>query len=126
MLCYIVLEKRSDYIEKLVNWSLLSNNKIIIREKSVPCEFKENEYIRFLESKNVSNEIDFGEKTYTRITDEFIFMIDVKNNKFNYKLKENNYIIEDSLESSSLQIDKSIILKYKLDDEEKKIIIQIL
>ena len=44
-----------------------------------------------------------------------------------FNLKEKNHILENKLLSSSLDIkDNLITLKYALDDEEKKIIIQML
>lgn len=71
------------------------------------------------------NTIDLVEDVYTRENNEFKFKIDFKNKKFSYNLKEKNLVMEDKLDCS-INKEKGIILKYRLDDEEKKIIIHLL
>ncbi|MBE6156601.1 MAG: hypothetical protein E7161_02530 [Firmicutes bacterium] len=70
--------------------------------------------------------INLKEESYLRENDEFIFKIDFKNKLFNYILKENDFLVEDKISCSMLLKNSTIVLKYKIDEEEKKIIIQIL
>ena len=59
-----------------------------------------------------------------RETDEFCFKIEFLSKKFSYILKENNLRIEDKIECEINFDSISIDIKYKLDDEEKNILIQ--
>jgi len=126
MLWYSFLEKRGGYIKKLINWSLLNDGKIIINNENIECEFEANKFIKYQEDKNTFNLINLKEESYLRENDEFIFKIDFKNKLFNYILKENDFLVEDKISCSMLLKNSTIVLKYKIDEEEKKIIIQIL
>ena len=55
-----------------------------------------------------------------------IFKIDFNNRKYSYLLKENNLKLEGNLKYCNIEQNEDIILEYKLEDELKKIIIQIL
>jgi len=72
------------------------------------------------------NNIYLENKIYLRENNEFIFKIDFNNKKFTYILKEKNLTIEDNVICSFHKIDNIYNLKYKIDEEEKNIIIQIL
>lgn len=126
MLCYSFLEKRGDYIKKLINWSLLNDGEVVIDNKNVVCDYEVNKFIKYLENKDTTNVIDLVKKVYTRENNEFIFKIDFSNNTFSYLLKENNINIEDKIKCSFEKKDNNIILKYQLDEEEKEIVIHIL
>ena len=108
-----------------INWSLFNDDKIIIANENVECEFVVNKFIKYLEN-DTSNYIDLENKIYIRENNEFMFKIDYKNNLFNYILKENNIKLENEIDCEFIINDNEIILKYKIDEEEKKIIIQIL
>ena len=126
MLCYSFLEKRGDYIKTFINWSLLNDGLIVILNKNVECEYVVNKYIKYKEDNDTFNLINLEEDYYLRENNEFVFKIDFKNNLFSYTLKENNITIEDKVECQITKNDRIINLKYRLDDEEKEIIIQIL
>jgi len=125
MLCYICLEKRGDYFLQKINWSLLSDNKIII-DKNILCEYEKNILIKYIEDDHTSNIIDLKNRIYIRENNEFLFKIDFNKKIFYYELKENNICLENIIECELNQNDKNILLKYKIDEEEKKIIIQVL
>ena len=124
MLCYICLEKRSDYIKKYINWTLFNDNEILVKYEDIECEFNNN--ILVFNEKNTINTIDINNKIYIRETNEFTFKIDFKNKEFEYILKEKDLKIKDKLKSASFENSKDIILIYNLDEEEKKIIINLL
>ena len=87
MLCYSFLEKRGDYIKKVINWQLISNNNEVINNKCVECEFQNN-IIEYKEDKFTINIIDLNKNIYKRENEEFIFEIDFNNRLLNYKLKK--------------------------------------
>jgi len=126
MICYICLEKRGDYIKKLINWSLLSDEKVVINNKKIECEYKDKEFIKYKEGNDTINLVDIKKKLYKRENDEFIFKIDFEKSVFSYILKENNIKLEDKIICYFIQNSNEYILKYTLDEEEKKIIIQVL
>lgn len=126
MLCYSFLEKRGDYIKKLINWSLLNDGKIVINNKNIECEFEVDKFIKYLENKETMNIIDLENKFFSRENNEFIFKIDFNKNTFSYILKENNITVEDKIECKIIEKNNIINLKYKLDEEEKEIIIHLL
>lgn len=126
MLCYSFLEKRGDYIKKLINWSLLNDQKLVINNKNIECEYEINKFIKYKEDQNTINIVDIENQIYIRENNEFMFKIDFNSNKFSYTLKENNINIEDKIECAFIKNADKFILKYKLDDAEKNIMIQIL
>jgi len=126
MICYSFLEKRGDYIKKLINWSLLSDEKVVINNKKIECEYKDKEFIKYKEGNDTINLVDIKKKLYKRENDEFIFEIDFEKSVFSYILKENNIKLEDKIICYFIQNSNEYILKYTLDEEEKKIIIQVL
>ena len=73
MICYSFLEKRGDYIKKLINWSLLSDEKVVINNKKIECEYKDKEFIKYKEGNDTINIVDIKKKLYKRENDEFIF-----------------------------------------------------
>ncbi len=89
------------------------------------CEYKLGHYVKYNDG-NASNIVDLKNLTYQRENKDFLLVIDFKKETFSYLLKEKDYKMESKLLSSSIEIAKDIILKYKLDEEEKKIIIQLL
>ena len=89
------------------------------------CEYKLGYYVKYNDG-NASNIVDLKNLTYQRENKDFLLVIDFKKGTFSYLLKEKDYKMESKLLSSSIEIAKDIILKYKLDEEEKKIIIQLL
>ncbi len=109
----------------MINWRLLNNDEIIINNENVICEYKLGYYVKYNE-RDASNIVDLKNLTYRRENEDFVLVIDFKNKKFSYLLKEKNYKLEDKLLSCSLEVKEDIVLKYKLDDEEKQIIIHLL
>lgn len=89
------------------------------------CEYKLGHYVKYNDG-NASNVVDLKNLTYQRENKDFLLVIDFKKKTFSYLLKEKNYKMESKLISSSIEVAKDITLKYKLDEEEKKIIIQLL
>ena len=108
-----------------INWSLLNDNKKVISKENVECDYIENLQLNYRED-NTLNTIDFKNKLYLRENEEFLFKIDFKNKIFKYILKENDIVLENEIECYFEKNDNFIELKYKLDEEEKKIVIQIL
>lgn len=126
MLCYSFLEKRGDYIKKLINWSLLNDGEVVIDNKNVVCEYEVDKFIKYLDNDNAINVVDLKNKIYFRENNEFIFKIDFNKMLFSYTLKEQNIFIEDKI-NCQIIINKDFInLKYKIDEEEKIIIIHLL
>lgn len=99
---------------------------MIINKEKVICEYEENKYIKYIEEDNIINYIDLVNDIYTRETSEFTFKIDFNNKKISYLLKEKNALFESDLNKCNIIKNNEIILNYKIDDEDKKIIIQIL
>ena len=103
---------------------LFNNDNLIINNKDDMCEFKNN-IIKYKDKDGI-NVIDLNNKKYERENKEYILKIDFNDNSFNFILKEENHIINSTINNSSFNIlDNKIILKYSIDDEEKKIIIQL-
>lgn len=102
----------------------MNNKEVIINDKNKVCEYKENDYLKY-EDDNSSNYIDLKNNIYIRENSDFIFKIDFKNKLMFYTLKEKEMTFESQVECS-IKKDNEIILKYKIDEEEKKIIIQLL
>lgn len=125
MLCYSFLEKRGDYIKKLINWRLLEDEKVIINN-NIECEYEINKFIKYEEDQNIVNIINLHDQIYIRNSDEFILKIDFKKALFSYTLKENNLTLENTIDCNFQKKDKAYILTYKLNEEVKKIIIQLL
>ena len=63
---------------------------------------------------------------FIRESNEFLFKIDFKKQSFEYTLKEKDLRINDVLLEAKIIKNEIITLIYKIEDEEKKIIIQIL
>lgn len=121
-----MIDKRGDYIKKLINWQLSSNNLVVLKRDSVECEFVNN-IITFHEDENTINEIDIDKKTFRRENKDFMFKIDFINQTFNYHLKIEDLSIENAQIDANLKTyNDHIILQYNLGDETKEIIIHIL
>ncbi len=125
---YVIVFKKKEeiggFIRKII-WQLFNNKEKIIDKKDVLCEF-ENNIIKYIEDDGV-NILDLNNKIYERENKDYKLKIDVVNNTFMFNLKEKNYTLNNKLLSSSLDIKDDIItLNYALDNEEKKIIIQML
>lgn len=127
MICYSFLRKKKeigDFIKK-INWQLYNNEKLIINNENVLCDY--NDKIIKYKEKDGINIINLKEEQYMRENQEYMMQIDFKNNTFKFILKEKNHILNDSLTSSKMVILKdTITMMYKLDEEEKKIIIHLL
>lgn len=118
-------KKRGDYIKKLINWCLLENNEIIVDNKNIECNYKENEYLEYIEDKYI-NKIDINNKIYTRDCDEYTFIIDFNNQKQIITLKDKKMDFSSKIEGN-IKIENNIInLKYNNSDSDKEIIIYIL
>ena len=126
MLCYSFLEKRGGSIKKIINWRLLIDGKVTIDNKFVECEYEVNKFIKYLEEDYSFNIIDLENKLFIRENKEFIFKIDFVKNMFNYILKDNNIELEDKIICDLKYKGNIIDLKYKLDEEEREIVIHIL
>lgn len=57
---------------------------------------------------------------------EFTFKVDFKNKCFDYILKDNDFKITNAPLEGELIKDKNITLIYRLDNDEKKIIVDLL
>ncbi len=88
------------------------------------CEFKENDYLKYIED-DTSNYIDIKNKIYIRENNEFIFKIDFKNKLVLYTLKEKDLTFEDRVEGKFNYKD-DIFIQYKLNDEEKIILVHLI
>lgn len=108
---------------KKANWILYSDGKIVDKKLGIEVEFTDNRII--YQEEDILNIVDLEKKTYLRESSEFKFYIDFTNKTFSYLLKENNYKLENTLECN-INIDNIITLEYKIDNEIKKILIQIL
>lgn len=104
---------------------MLIDGKTIIKNENVECEYKVNKFIKYNE-KDTLNTIDIDKQEYKRENNEFIFKIEFKNEIFSYTLKENNLYLEDNIDCQFFIKNDEISFKYKLDDEIKEIIIQML
>ena len=104
---------------------MFNNNKIIINKEKVECEV-ENNKIKYNEEDNTINIVDLINNIYIRESNNFLFKIDFNKEIFSYTLKEKNVTFSNQLLSCSILKEEKIILKYKLDEEEKMIIIQML
>ena len=127
-ICYVIFvqKKRSDYIKRYINWKLISNDEVILNKYNVECNFNDN-IITYIEEDNIKNQIDISKKIYKRDTLEFTFIIDFKNKHFKYILKGYDYNIEDTLVNGEFNYNNNeIILIYNIEDEDKKIIVQLL
>lgn len=125
MICYSLIEKRGDYIIKYINWKLISDNKLIVNNEVVECEFDCN-ILKYYEDDTI-NIVDLENDIYVRENNEFTFKIDFKNRCFDYILKKEELSIKNAfLEATITKNDKEIHLKYNLGDDKKEIIIHLL
>lgn len=127
-ICYVIVFKKKkesgDFIKK-IRWQLYNNDKLIINNDNAKCEYQDN-VIKYDEDDGL-NTIDLNKKSYIRENKEYRMEIDFANNTFNFLLKEKKRELSNKLLSSELTIKDDIItLKYALDNEEKKIVIQML
>lgn len=127
-ICYVIVFKKKkeqgDFIKK-IRWQLYNNNELIINNENAKCEYQDN-VIKYEEDDGL-NTIDLNKKSYIRENKEYRMEIDFANNTFNFLLKEKKRELSNKLLSSELTIKDDIItLKYALDNEEKKIVIQML
>ena len=119
------LRQRGEYIKRKINWQLYSNDKKIIDYKNIECALEKDKLIIFKENLT-TNTIDIQNKKYLRENNDFLFEIDFLNKSFKYVLKENNLTFQDNLEYCTFINKDKITMQYTLDNEIKKIIIQIL
>lgn len=123
---YVIVfqKKRGDCIKRRINWTLKNNNEVIINHENELCEFKENDYLKYIEN-DTSNFIDLKNEIYIRENNEFIFKIDFKNKLVFYTLKEKDLTFEDKVEGNFNYKD-DIFIQYKLNDEEKTIMVHLI
>ena len=81
MLWYSFLDKRGDFIKKLINWQLFINGDLHINNESVECEYEKNKFIKYKE-KDAINIIDIEKKVYIRENSEFKYTISVLDETF--------------------------------------------
>jgi len=124
MIWYSFLDKRGDYIKKLVNWCLLNNKNIIINNV-VLCEYIENKYLIYNENE-FTNRVDLKNEIFIRNNKEYEIKYDFKNNYVNIVLLKENKYFEDTFKGNIIKKDNKIHIIYTYSDEEKEIIIQIL
>ena len=127
-ICYVIVFKKKkeqgDFIKKIC-WQLYNNDELIVNNENAKCEYQDS-VIKYEEDDGL-NTIDLNKKSYIRENKEYRMEIDFANNTFNFLLKEKKRELSNKLLSSELIIKDDIItLKYALDNEEKKIIIQML
>ena len=121
------LRQRGDYIKKHIDWILFNNKKKILEYKNVVCEINNNCW-HFNEDGNIINIIDLNKNIYQRESDDYILQVDFKKKKYYLTLrgKEKNTLFTMNLECASIEKEEDIHLKYKIDDEEKEILIHLL
>lgn len=101
------------------------NNEVIINNENESCEFEENSYLKYKENDSL-NYIDFKNKLYKRENKEFIFQVDFKNKLVNYTLKGKDLEFSSKIDCSWEVNSNDINLKYKLDEDEKELLIHLL
>ena len=111
-------------IKKLINWSLLNNNEVIIHHKNVECDYNNNT-LEFVE-KDGYNFIDFDNNYYKRENNDHIVKLDFNENIMYYHLKEKKQDFKINFDGNITINDNIIKIKYCIDKEEKEIIIRLL
>lgn len=124
MLCYSFLDKRGDYIKKLINWSLFTNELLVIEYKSIYCDyndkvviFKENDYI---------NTIDLNKIKYIRENDEYKIEFDFNKLIYSVFLKDKKLNLSDRFIGSITNNNNIIDIKYNIDGNNMKLLIHLL
>lgn len=107
----------------IINWSLYSNEKLVLRKTIKRFKYEKDNYI-CLKDKYGTHYIDLKSKVYEKKDGNVIFRIDFVNNLC--------IIILDSDKKFEVEINCSWqneqnkwILTYSLDDEEKRIMVEL-
>ena len=118
-----MLEKKAGAIlNRLIDWQLYNDNKLIIDLKDVTSLYKEGEYLEFIED-NIKNIIDIKNNLYKRISDEYEMSIDFNDN-ICYFILPNREEVSTNVDGSLIINDNDITVIYSIDDE-KRILIKI-
>ncbi len=108
----------------VIDWKLFNNNKLLVHRKNVSVIYDYNNKLIY-ETTDEYNEIDFKMKKYIRRTNELEMIIEFENNICIFDFKEEGNCKIDIKSSFKLDGD-DIILKYTIDEDEKKIIINLI
>ena len=105
----------------VINWQFYSNKRLIDDFKNITCKVKNNEIIvSFNDSRNI---INIFSETYKRENEDYQMLIDFKRKTVSFLLKDIKPLEYDI--DCHFRKEKNVIyLTYKIDDEEKKIIIE--
>ena len=125
MLWYSFLGKRGGYIKKMINWYLYNNEKQIINNENVLCEYEDNRLIYYKEN-NFINRINLEENVYIREGNDYKVIYDFKKQEMILLLKENNMQFSSKFTGIITKNNNIINVIYNNDDGNKKIIIQLL
>ena len=90
----------------------------------MPCEIDGN-IIKFQEDNDTVNIIDKEKKLYQRINNDYTLEIDFQKYLFSLKLKDEDLKTQEVKINCEFIENDGLILIYKLDKEEKKIIVKI-
>ncbi len=90
----------------------------------MPCEIDGN-IIKFQEDNDTVNIIDKEKKLYQRINNDYTLEIDFQKYLFSLKLKDEDLKTQEVKINCEFIESDGLILIYKLDKEEKKIIVKI-
>ena len=105
----------------VINWQFYSNKKLIDEFKNIACEVNnKNIIVSFDDSRNVINIYD---KIYKREKEDYQMIIDFKKKTVSFLLKDIKPL-EYDIDCNFKKKDNVIYLTYKIDDEEKKIVIE--
>ena len=121
---FFKIEKLGDDIKRRLNWQLYEEDKLIITNENVECEFDRG-VITYQESDAI-NIVDLNSQVYKRNNEGYSFEINFIDKSFIFTLKEKNYTLSGDLTDSFFKVSKKIVLVYSLNEERKKIIIELL
>ena len=110
-------------MKKVINITLYKNTRLELEAKEIAAFCSDNKYTFFID--NVKTEL--SNSVFIRENNEYLFELDIKNEKCTYLLKPNNITFDIDVEKISYEENgNEIRLTYKItsDEEEIRIILE--
>lgn len=98
---------------------LLKNEEEILNKENISYRIKKNDIEFVCDDVNYIVRISNIDAFFVRESEEFKFVLDIRNNECFYKLKETNTLLEIKvLQCSAIILENKFIIEYELETEE--------
>lgn len=109
-----------------LNCDIKKRGKIIAKAKRVPYELEDN--ILTFEWEDMKHCLDLENMEFTRENDDYSFLLNIKEQTSEIRLKKESYYLQVQVEYANLmKVKNTITLKYfiETDDEETEVCIEL-